>query len=53
MASPILAMIGAITLAVLGVVAIVSLAVLGVQAGLALARAINRVSKAIVNALTD
>ncbi len=41
MASPLLAMIGAITLAFLGVVAIVSLAVMSVQAGLALGRSIT------------
>ena len=37
MASPILAMVGAITLAFLGIVALVSLAVIGAQAGFALA----------------
>jgi hypothetical protein len=41
MASPLLAMIGAITLATLGIVAIVSLTVIAVQAGLALGRAVS------------
>ena len=38
MADPLLAMIGAITLAVLGIVAIVSIAVIAVQTGVVLAR---------------
>ena len=38
MASPILAMIGAMTLGVLGIIAVVSLMVIAVQAGLALGR---------------
>ena len=38
MADPLLAMIGAITLAVLGIVALVSITVIAVQAGAALAR---------------
>ena len=41
MASPLLAMIGAITLVFLGIVAIVSLVVIAVQAGLALAHSIT------------
>jgi hypothetical protein len=41
MASPLLAMIGAITLAVLGIVAIVSIVVIAVQAGLALGQAVS------------
>ena len=41
MASPVLAMIGAITLAFLGIVAIVSLVGIAVQAGLALAHSVN------------
>ena len=53
MASPLLAMIGAITLVFLGVVAFTELIVWAIQGGLALARYINGVSKAIVNALTD
>ena len=53
MASPLLAIIGAITLVVLGVVAFTALVVWAVQGGLMLARYINGVSKAIVNALTE
>ena len=41
MADPVLAMIGAITLAVFGIVAIVLIVVLAVQAGLALGRAVT------------
>ena len=41
MADPLLAMIGAITLGVLGIVAVVSIVVLAVQIGLALGRTVG------------